>query len=170
MSPSSGGAFVEPIPAARVRAIPIVSIMAGSLVTVIPLIATFPVLPPFGLMVLLAWRLARPETMRIWAPVPFGLFDDLVSGQPLGSAMLLWTIGFIVIDMLDLRLMSRDFWQDWMLAAGAILLALSGGRLIAAPFRAHVDTLILFQGIAAVLLYPFVARLVAWLDTKRGPA
>lgn len=168
MSPASGGAFAEEIPAARVRAIPIVSVMAGSLVTVVPVIATFPVLPPLGLMVLLAWRLARPETMRIWAPVPFGLFDDLVSGQPLGSAILLWTMGFIAIDLLDQRLVSRDFWQDWALAAGAIVLALTGGRLIATPFRAHVDTLILFQGIAAVLLYPFVTRLVAWLDAKRG--
>ena len=44
------------------------------------------------------------------------------------------------------------------------------GRLIATPLEAHVDTLLLFQVIASVLLYPFVARLVAWLDAKRGRA
>lgn len=168
MSPA-GGAFADDVPPARARAIPIVSVMAGSLLTIIPFVATFPVLPPLGLMILLAWRLARPDTMRIWAPLPFGFFDDLVSGQPIGSAMLLWTVAFLIIDLLDQRIMFRDFWRDWVLATGAIALALVGGRLIAAPFRAQVDTLILFQGVASVLLYPFVARLVAWLDRKRGP-
>jgi rod shape-determining protein MreD len=150
--------------------IPVCSVIGGSLVTAVPLIATFPVLPPFGLMVLVAWRLMRPDALRVWAPIPFGLFDDLVSGQPLGSAVLLWSMAFLAIDMLDRRLVSRDFWQDWVLAAGAIAFALSGGRLIATGIEAHVDTLLLFQVIVAVLLYPFVARLVAWLDRKRGRA
>jgi rod shape-determining protein MreD len=150
--------------------IPVASVLAGSLVTTVPFIATFPVLPPFGLMVLVAWRLMRPDALRVWAPIPFGLFDDLVSGQPLGSAVLLWSMAFLVIDMLDRRLVARDFWQDWVLAAGAIGFALSGGRLIATGIEAHVDTLLLFQVIVAVLFYPFVARLVAWLDRKRGRA
>jgi rod shape-determining protein MreD len=165
-----GGAFApEPSPIAA-WAIPVASVVLGSLLTILPLVATFPVLPPLGLMVLLTWRLLRPETMRIWSPLPFGFFDDLVSGQPLGSAMLLWTLSFLIVDLLDRRLVSRDFWQDWVLAAGAIAFSLIGGRLIATPFAAHVDTLLLFQVIAAVLLYPFVARLVAWLDSKRGSA
>lgn len=165
-----GGAFApEPSPAAA-WAIPAASIMVGSLIAIVPLVATFPVLPPLGLMVLLAWRLLRPEAIRIWMPIPFGFFDDLVSGQPLGSAVLLWTLSFLAIDLLDQRLMSRDFWQDWVLAAGGIGFCLIVGRLIATPLEAHVDTLLLFQVIAAVLLYPFVARLVAWLDLKRGRA
>src|SRR5699024_7185718 len=86
-----GGAFApEPSPTA-IWLIPVASVMVGSLITIVPLIATFPVLPPLGLMTLLAWRLLRPEWMRIWSPLPFGFFDDLVSGQPLGSAILLWT-------------------------------------------------------------------------------
>ena len=142
--------------------------MAASLIAIIPVIATFPLLPPFGLLVLLAWRLMRPETIRIWAPLLYGLFDDLVSGQPLGSAMLLWTIGVLGIDLLDQRLVARDFWQDWILAAGATCFTLIGGRLIATRFEAHVDTLLLFQVIVSILFYPFAARLVAWLDRKRA--
>ena len=149
---------------------PVGSVMAGSLVTAIPFIATFPVLPPFGLMILLGWRLMRPDALRVWAPIPFGFFDDLVSGQPLGSAVMLWSMAFLAIDMLDQRLVARDFWQDWVLATGAIAFALIGGRLIATGIEAHVDTLLLFQVIVAVLLYPFVARLIAWLDLKRGRA
>ena len=65
--------------------LPIASVLLGSLVTIVPMIASHPVLPPFGLMMLLGWRLLRPELFKIWAAAPFGLFDDLVSGQPLGS-------------------------------------------------------------------------------------
>ena len=162
--------FVSDIPPASAWVIPVVSVMAGSLVTIVPFIATFPVLPPFGLMVLLGWRLMRPDSVRIWSPIPFGLFDDLVSGQPLGSAVLLWTLSFLIIDLLDQRLLSRDFWQDWVLAAGAIAFSLIGGRLIATGLEAHVDTLLLFQVIVSVLLYPFVARWIVWLDRKRGRA
>ena len=163
-------AFVEPASPTRLWLIPVASVMAGSLTTILPFVASFPVLPPFGLMVLAAWRLLRPEALRVWAPIPFGFFDDLVSGQPTGSAVLLWSLSFLAIDMLDQRLVARDFWQDWVLATGAIAFALIGGRLIATGIEAHVDTLLLFQVIVAVLLYPFVARLVAWLDVKRGRA
>lgn len=163
-----GGAFAPEPSRVAVWVIPIASVIAGSLITILPMIATFPVLPPLGLMTLLAWRLLRPEWMRIWSPLPFGLFDDLVSGQPLGSAILLWTLAFLTVDLLDRRLVSRDFWQDWVLASGAVAFCLIVGRLIATPLAAHVDTLLLFQVLAAVLLYPFVARWVAWLDTKRG--
>jgi rod shape-determining protein MreD len=168
--PQQGGAFApEPSPVA-IWVIPVASVIVGSLITILPLVATFPVLPPLGLMTLLAWRLLRPEWMRIWSPLPFGFFDDLVSGQPLGSAMLLWTLAFLIVDLLDRRLMSRDFWQDWVLASGAIAFCLLVGRLIATPIAAHVDTLLLSQVVAAVLLYPLVARLVAWFDTKRERA
>lgn len=148
--------------------IPGVSIMAASALTAIPVIATYPFLPPCGLLMLLAWRLLRPETVRIWAPLPFGLFDDLLSGQPLGSAMLLWTTALIVIDLLDQRLVARDFWQDWVLATGAIAFVLIAGRLVAAPLAAHVDLQLLGQTAISVLLYPVAARIAAWLDRKRS--
>ena len=167
MTQHSGAFAPDPSPVA-VWAIPAASIVVGSLVTILPVVATFPVLPPLGLMTLLAWRLLRPDTVRIWSPLPFGFFDDLVSGQPLGSAVLLWTLAFLAVDLLDQRLVSRDFWQDWVLAAGAIAFCLIVGRLIATPLAAHVDTLLLLQVLVSVLLYPVVARMVAGLDAKRG--
>jgi rod shape-determining protein MreD len=150
--------------------VPIGSVLLGSLVTIVPVIAHYPVLPPFGLLVLLGWRLLRPELFPIWAAAPFGLFDDLVSGQPLGSAILLWTISFFAIELFDQRLVWRDFWQDWLIAAGAIAFCLIAGRLIASPIGAHVDTMLLVQILVSVMLFPLVARLVAWLDRKRGRA
>lgn len=144
------------------------TVMLGSLVTILPIVTTFPVLPPFGLLVLLAWRLPRPDVLRIWAPLPLGLFDDLVSGQPIGSAMLTWTACFFMIDLIDRRLMFRDFWQDWLIAAGGIATCLVFGRLVATPFAAHVDTLLLVQIAASILAFPVVSLLVGRLDLKRG--
>ncbi|MET0308368.1 MAG: rod shape-determining protein MreD [Sphingomonas sp.] len=149
----------------RARWLAPLSIMIGSLVTLLPIVTIVPVLPPFGLMMLLGWRLLRPDAMRVWAPVPLGLFDDLVSGQPLGSAMLLWTLCGLMIDVLDTRLVWRDFWQDWLIASGALGFCLIAGRFLAAPFSAHVDTAMLLQLLASVALYPLIARISAWLDS-----
>src|SRR3546814_16448350 len=99
-------------------ALPILSVMLGSLVTIIPVIFPGGLLPPFGLMVLLAWRLLRPESLKIWSPVLLGLFDDLLSGQPFGSAMLLWTICFLVIELIKISLVFRDFGQDGLIELG----------------------------------------------------
>ena len=150
--------------------VPIASVMLGSLLTIIPLIAANPILPPLGLMLLLGWRLLRPELFPIWAAAPFGLFDDGVSGQPMGSAVLLWTVSFFAIELFDTRLVWRDYWQDWLIASLAIGFCLIGGRMIASPIAAHVDTMLIVQILLSALLFPLVARMVAWLDRKRGRA
>ena len=140
------------------------SVMLGSLMTLFPVVAVVPFLPPFGLMVLLGWRMVRGDSMRVWVPVLLGLFDDLASGQPLGSAMLLWTMCVLAIDVLDTRLVWRDFWQDWLIASGAIGFCLLAGRLVAAPIGAHVDTAVLLQIVASAALFPLVYRLCVWFD------
>ncbi len=164
------GPFDPEPPSALMWLIPVGSVMAGSLLTLLPVIATIAFLPPFGLMMLIGWRLGRPDAMPIWAPLLLGLFDDLFSGQPFGSAMFLWSATAIGLDLLDQRLVSRDFWQDWLLAAGSISGCLIAARLVAAPISAHVDTVLLIQIIVSVMLYPVIARLCAWLDRKRNPA
>ena len=161
------GPFDAAPPPAAVRLLPAASVLLASLVTTWPFIATFPILPPLGLMMLLGWRLTRPAVFPIWAPLPLGFFDDLISGQPLGNAMLLWTLCFFMIDLIDHRLVFRDFWQDWLIAAGSIGFCLIVGRLVTAPIGAHVDTVLLLQIVISVMLFPLVARLCAWLDRKR---
>uniref|UniRef100_UPI0035CC5F2F rod shape-determining protein MreD n=1 Tax=uncultured Sphingomonas sp. TaxID=158754 RepID=UPI0035CC5F2F len=148
------------------RFVPALSVVLASSLTLWPIIASLPLLPPFGLLMLLGWRLIRPDSLRIWAPLPLGLFDDLVSGQPLGSAMLFWTLCFFMIDLIDQRVVFRDFWQDWLIAAGAVGFCLILGRLVASPLSAHVDTVMLVQIAVSVLLFPLVARLCAMLDRE----
>lgn len=160
--------FEEPLGPGRARLLPWATVMAGSLITILPWSATLPLLPPLGLLMMLSWRLLAPLSLRVWAPALLGLFDDLVSGQPIGSAMLLWTLAFFLVDALDARSGVRDFVQSWAIAAIAIALCLAGGRLVATPLGAHVDSVLLLQIVISILLFPAAARLVAWIDLKRA--
>ncbi len=152
--------------AANVTRRAVLSILIGSLVTLIPVIATVPFLPPFGLLMLLGWRLLRPDTLPVWAAAPLGLFDDLVSGQPLGSAMLLWQLCTLTIDLVDTRLLARDFWHDWLLAGGSIAVCIVLGRAFASTLGAHVDTVMLFQILVSVALFPLATRVCTALGGR----
>ena len=160
--------FAPTLAPARARMLPWMTVLAGSLVTVIPVVASLPLLPPFGLIMLLAWRLAARFALRSWAAAPLGLFDDLLSGQPLGSAVLLWSLCFLAIDLVEQRLIFRDFWQDWLIAGAAIAFCLAVGRLLALPLGVQVDTMLVAQIVISALIFPLAAQLVAWIDRKRG--
>jgi rod shape-determining protein MreD len=159
---------LRPEPASRWDVvIAAMTVIAGSLVTLIPIVTTVPFLPPCGLLMLLAWRLRRPELFASWAAAPLGLFDDLVSGQPIGAAMAFWTLCVLAIDVLDTRLVWRDFWQDWLIASGAVGFCLIASRLVASPIAAQVDTVLLLQIAMSCALYPLAAFLCARIEQRR---
>lgn len=152
--------FGEPMSARRRSLVAAAVVMAGSLLPLLPVVATIPYLPPLGLLFLIAWRLRSPDILPVWAGAPLGLWDDLLSGQPLGSAVSLWTLTLIAIDIVDHRLVWRDFWQDWLIAAAGIAAFLAGSRLAGTPLGAHVDTVLLIQIAIATALYPLAATIV----------
>ena len=139
-----------------------------SLMPFAPLFVSAPIVPPLAFMALLAWRMLRPGMLPVWAGAPLGAFDDLYSGQPFGSAILLWSLAMLLMDLVDIRLRWRGFLQDWALAAamiaGYLVLAtlianLAGG---AAPLRA-----ILPQVVLSLVVHPVITSLVAALDRLR---
>lgn len=152
----------------RGQILPIISTIAGSAMVIAPMIADWPISPPFGLMMLLAWRLLRPELWPAWIGLPLGLIDDLFSGQPIGSAVFLWTAILIALDVIDRKLVWRDYLQDWLIAALAIILCISGG-LVAANIDGGNGKLVQMapQMILSILLFPAVARTCALLDRWR---
>lgn len=153
----------------KARAVPIVSTMIGSLVpALLPIIAQGPILPPFGFLTLLAWRLLRPGFWAAWAPLPLGFFDDLASGQPVGSAMFGWTVALLIIEVTERAVLWRDYLQDWLVACAAIAGILVAGYLFAlfAGGKAPILTIVP-QILASMLFFPAVARLCARLDTWR---
>ena len=155
----------------RIKLIPPLTVVIGSMITALPIITDYPILPPMGLLVILAWRLIRPGYWAVWAGFPLGLIDDIFSGQPLGSAAFLWSLVFILLETLDRKAVRRDYWQDWLIASTAIIFVLIGGMLIV-DFRSNVlrFDLLAPQILLSVLLYPFVARLIGTIDNWRVAA
>lgn len=154
--------------ALRKASVPIVSVLIGSMTPLLPIVASAPVLPPLGLMVLISWQILRPGLWPVWAGVPFGIFDDIFSGQPVGSAVLLWSVILIALDLIEQRYIWRNYWQDWFIATISIILALAGGLAINNFLASDTRLSVLYpQMILAIFTFPLVLRLVARLDHIR---
>lgn len=148
--------------------VPILSTLAASLLALFPYVASWPVVPDLAYLVLLAWRLLRPEMWQAHIALPLGLFNDLAAGLPLGQSMALWTLTFLLLDIVDSRVGWRDYWLDWLFAAAAILFYTAGGWYVARQMGAVVPFAVLLPQLAlSIFAYPVAARLVVALDRWR---
>lgn len=148
--------------------LPWVLVMLGSLAPIWPLVASAPVLPPLGFLFLLGWLHLRPGIMPVWAGLPLGLFDDLFSGQPFGSAIVLWSLATIGMDFLETRFPWRGFVQNWIVASAVI----AGYLLLAAWFTGvHRHPALLLAMLPqiglSILAYPLTAQVVGLVDRLR---
>ena len=152
----------------RRRYVPIASTILACLVNVLPIIVSTPIIPDFAFLVLLAWRLLRPEMWSVTTAIPLGLLNDLLAGHPLGQSAALWTSIFLIMDLVDSRVAWRDYWMDWMFAAVFILGYTFGDWAIGRWMGSTAEFGILWPQIgASILLYPVVARIVLVLDRWR---
>lgn len=148
--------------------LPWVTIMLASMVTYSPVIASAPVLPPIAFMLLVAWRMLRPGLLPVWAGLPLGLFDDLYSGQPLGSGIVLWSLTMLAMELVDERFLWRGFFQDWLAAAAIFSAYLLLGAAIAGLASGHVSFMaVIPQLVMTIALYPAIVWLVARFDGLR---
>jgi rod shape-determining protein MreD len=154
----------------RLQATPIISVLvASALPMMLPLVAAWAYLPPLGLLLFLAWRLLHPSLWPVWIGLPLGLWDDLLSGQPIGSAMGLWTLTLLAIDFVDQRTYWRGYWQDWLIAGIAMAIIILAGAVFVHPSARISDlfALVGLQVVASILLFPMMVRVAAWLDSIR---
>jgi rod shape-determining protein MreD len=153
---------------ARRQYVPVGSTLAATLLVLLPIVATAAYIPDFAFLTLIAWRLLRPEMWPATTALPLGLFNDLIAGHPLGQSMALWTMTFLMLDIVDSRAMFRDYWMDWLLASVLIFFYVSGGWLVSLLMGSHVGYATLWpQIILSIFTYPLVARLVVALDRWR---
>jgi rod shape-determining protein MreD len=152
----------------RRRFVPIGTTIAASLLVLLPFVLTTPYVPDFGYLVFISWRLLRPEMWSAKTSLGLGFFDDLVSGQPLGQAMALWTITMLILDFIESRAFFRDFWMDWLLASCLILFHTFGSWLVALLMGSDTEFSVLWPQLAlSILAYPVIARMVVMLDRWR---
>lgn len=148
--------------------LPWVSVMLVSMVTYSPVVASAPVLPPAAFMVLLAWRMLRPSLLPVWIGLPLGAWDDLFSGQPFGSGVVLWSLAMLAMEQIDARFLWRSFVQDWLAAALLIAAYLVLAATIAGLAAGSLLPLTIGpQLLVSVLLVPLATSLVALLDRVR---
>lgn len=152
----------------RANSVPYISIAFGSMLPFLLIADVMPIAPPLGFILFLGWRLMRPGLMPLWAGVPLGAFDDLFSGQPFGSAILLFSLTMIALEIVETRFPWRGFWQDWFTAGLAIVIYILAAITVSgATLSAHLFIAAIPQILLAILLYPLFARIIAWLDRFR---
>jgi rod shape-determining protein MreD len=148
--------------------VPIVSTLAGSAMILAPMVSSAPQMPPFGLLMLLSWRLLRPEMWPAWIALPLGLYDDMLTGHFLGTSMGLWTIAFLAFDWIDHHVVWRDYWMEWIIAATSIAIIQAATWAFSQTPGANGTLLSAVpETMVAILVFPAMVRLTALLDRWR---
>src|SRR3546814_975805 len=106
----------------------------------------------------------------VWIGLPLVLWDDLVSGAPIGTAVGLWTLASIAIAYSSQRIYWRGFFHDWAIAALLVAIIQSLAALITHPTAepGKVLGLVLPQIIISALLVPLFMRLPGKFDNFRS--
>jgi rod shape-determining protein MreD len=156
-------------PRAGADYIPAISVVVGSLISLLPNVSSTGWWPDWGLLMLIAWRLLRADAWPAWWAAPLGLANDLILGNPIGLSVALWAAIMIAMDILDRRTMWRDYWIEWAIAVLFIALAELAQWRIAALLGAPVP-LSMSAGpasLVSVLCFPVAAFIAAKLDRWR---
>lgn len=168
MSRIAGSRADERMLHARRQYAPLLTVIATCLLAALPIVVSSPIVPDFAFLVLIAWRLLRPELWTATTALPLGLFNDLTAGHPLGQSMALWTITFLAFDIMDARVIWRDYLIDWLAAALAVSFYIVGGWYIGRMLGNRIELIVLLPQIGlSILAYPLVARVVLAIDRWR---
>ena len=155
-----------PVPGAAY--IPAISVIVASLLSALPIVSMSGWYPDFGFLVLIAWRLLRADAWPAWWAAPLGFVNDVLTGNPIGLAISIWTATMLVLDLADRRTMWRGYWLEWSLAAVLLLTNESAEWRIAQimgaslPYRTVLPPLLI-----AILAFPIAAWIVSRIDRWR---
>ena len=148
--------------------VPIASTILACSLVLLPIVVSTPIVPDFAFLVLIAWRLLRPEMWSARIALPLGFYNDLIAGHPIGQSMALWTLTFLAFDLLDSRVLFRDYWMDWFFASLAIIFYVSSSWFVSHMMGSETEFSVMVpQLVASILTFPLVARLVLALDRWR---
>jgi rod shape-determining protein MreD len=155
-----------PVPAADL--VPAATVLVVTLLCALPIVVQRGWFPDFGFMMLITWRLRRPDVWPAWWAAILGFANDLFSGSPIGLSVTVWTAAMLACDFADRRILWRDYWIEWALAALLITMAEAAHWQAAAwtgaklPFSAVVPALLI-----SIAAFPLFAWTVALLDRWR---
>jgi rod shape-determining protein MreD len=155
-------------PRKGVTIIPASSVVAFSVLALLPVVADRGGWPDFGFLMLIAWRLLRADAWPAWWAAPLGFANDLLVGTPIGFSVALWAAVMLAMDLVDRRTQWRDYWIEWAMAAVLILAAEAAEWKVAAWSGAPVPfTHMLPSIIISILAFPLFAFIASRLDRWR---
>jgi rod shape-determining protein MreD len=147
---------------------PAASVALASSLSLLPIVTELGWGPDFGFLLMVAWRLLRSDAIPSWCAAPLGLFNDLVTGAPVGLSVTTWTAAMLLLDLAARRTMWRDYWIEWLLAALLLFMAqLIRWRVDALMGAPYDFRLIWSPWIIAVLAFPLAAFAASAIDRWR---
>ena len=166
LGPAPGKLGRKPSPFAAY--LPTATVVLGSLLAALPIVATSGWYPDFGYLVFISWRLLRADPWPAWWAAPLGFGNDLFTGYPIGLSVALWSATMLALDLIDRRTMWRDYWIEWILAAVFLFIHDWFDWQVASAVGARVPfTAVLPSTVIAVLTFPLVAWIVSRIDRWR---
>jgi len=155
-----------PVPGADL--VPAASVFVTIFLCALPIVVQNGWFPDFGFMMLIAWRLRRPDVWPAWWAAVLGFANDMLTGSPIGLSVAVWTAAMLAADFADRRILWRDYWIEWAVAALLIAMSETAEWQVAAwmgaqlPFAAVVPPLLI-----SIAAFPLFAWTVAWIDRWR---
>ena len=155
-------------PVAGASAIPVATVLAGSALSALPIVASAGWWPNAGFLMLVAWRLLRSDPWPMWWAAPMGFINDLLTGAPIGLSITLWTAVMLGMELVDQRSQWRDYWVEWAIATVLITIDRWADWQVAALTGAPVPFVRMLPAIAfGVLAFPLAAMIVMRVERWR---
>jgi len=130
------------------------------------------VMPWLGLMPIYYWSIHEPRAMPLWAAFGIGLWQDLMTGGPIGLFALVFLLVRHLVVSQRLVFYKKPFFVGWWgFGLVSALAALSGWVIAALYDWALLPALpFVMQGALSILLYPIVAWIMGglWLLVGEG--
>lgn len=163
------GARLNKGPRTGAEFLPAATVVAGSLMSLLPIVSATGWWPDWGLLMLVAWRLLRADAWPAWWAAPLGFVNDLILGNPIGLSVALWAAMMIAMDILDRRTQWRDYWIEWGIAALFLAIAELAQWRAAAALGAPVPLGVTAgpSTVVGILCFPVAAFIAARIDRWR---
>jgi len=119
------------------------------------------IMPLFSLMAIFHWGVNRSELLPVYAVFCIGIFQDALSGVPMGVHTVVFVMAYSVVLAQHRFFLGKSFYVIWLgyalVAAGSFLLI---WMLVSAFSAAAVDSrAVVSQYLLSVGCYPVVAHL-----------
>ena len=124
--------------------------------------------PSFALMTIYCWALYRPDLMPPYTVFLIGLFQDLMSGGPLGMWSLVYLAVYGVVVSQRLFFIGKAFLAIWFGFGFMALVASTMAWLVSCFYFGMVlsPLSVLVQALLSFILYPVVARMIAAIQKR----